>query len=42
MTDPITALVLFVVAAVLVVVIIGGGVWMAVRAGNGGGPDGSD
>lgn len=39
MTDPTTALVLFVVAAVLVVVIIGGGVWMAVRAGGSGARD---
>ena len=34
MTDPLTALALFVLAAAMVIAVIGGGVLMSVRAGN--------
>ena len=34
MTDPATALALFILAGAMVIAVIGCGVWMAVRAGN--------
>jgi hypothetical protein len=34
MTDPATALALFILAGAMVIAVIGCGVWMSVRAGN--------